>query len=302
MINQISTVADQAQSLRSLSPAKPISNFKDAGNLKTKVFAITSGKGGVGKTVIGVNTALSLAKLGKSVLLFDADLGLANIDVYLGLAPPFNLNHFFAGEKVLVDVLLDGPLGIKILPAGSGIQNFTSLDTHQKRKLFDGFRTMDVNFDFILIDTETGISKNTTHFASAADDILVITTPDPVAITDAYALMKLLSTEYQKKHFSLVVNRINSEEEALDAYHKLTMVANKHLNISIKYIGSLPEDKQMIESIKVKKAIVELYPSSNIACAFTKLANFLCFEKTQNERIEKYQPFWKNVFNFGKKE
>ncbi len=302
MIDKTNQTIDQAETLRSMNSNKPVSSFKDSANTITRVYAITSGKGGVGKTAVVANTAVSLAKLGKSVLILDADLGLANIDVVFGLAPPYNLNHFFNGENELEDILVDGPCGIKILPAGSGIQNFTRLDSHHKMNLLNGLDSMHSNFDFVLIDTEAGISENVTYFNTAAQEILVVTTPDPTAITDAYALMKLLSTQYHEKNFNLVVNQISSEEEALDVYRKLTMVSNRYLDISIDYLGSIPEDRQMVESIRMQKVIVERLPTSNISIAFTKLAARLCSEKTLTEPKGNLQFFWKKLLNFGNRE
>lgn len=302
MVNKTNSVADQAETLRTLNPNKPANRLKDSSSTITRVYAITSGKGGVGKTAVVANTAVSLAKIGKSVLILDADLGLANIDVVFGLAPPYNLNHFFNGENELEEILVEGPFGIKILPAGSGIQNFTRLDAHQKMKLLDGLDSMHNNFDFVLIDTEAGISENVTYFNTAAQEILVVTTPDPTAITDAYALMKLLSTQYHEKHFNLVVNQIHSEEEALDVYRKLTMVSNRYLDISIDYLGSIPEDRQMIESIRKQQVIVERYPSSDISCAFTKLAARISSEKAPTEPKGNLQFFWKKLLNFGNRD
>ncbi len=265
----------------------------------TRVYSITSGKGGVGKTAVTANIAVSLAKLGKKVLILDADLGLANIDVVFGLAPKFNLNHFFSGEQDLGSILVEGPNGVKILPAGSGVQNFTRLDSQQKQKLLDGLDLMHNDFDFVLIDTEAGISENVTYFNTAAQEILVVTTPDPTAITDAYALMKLLSTQYHEKRFNLVVNMIQSDEEALDVYRKLTMVSNRYLDISIEFLGSIPADRQMIDAIRKQRVIVDLYPASRITTAFTLLASTLCSEQIACEPKGGIQFFWKKLLDFG---
>ncbi len=301
MINTRRSSADQAETLRALNP-KQLDITGDTGQEKvTRVFSITSGKGGVGKTAVVANTAVSLAKLGKNVLILDADLGLANIDVVFGLAPPYNLNHFFTGEQDLPSIMVNGPRGIKILPAGSGIQNFTRLDSHQKMKLLDGLDAMNNEFDFVLIDTEAGISENVTYFNTAAQDILVVTTPEPTAITDAYALMKLLSTQYHEKSFSLIVNQIRNEDEALDVFRKLTMVSNRYLDISIDYLGSIPEDRQMIDSIRKQKVIVEMFPNSNIAAAFSDLASRICSEKSRSQPKGNIQFFWKKLLNFGSK-
>jgi flagellar biosynthesis protein FlhG len=290
-------MTDQATTLRSMgATALTLPVEKDR---VTRVYSITSGKGGVGKTAVTANIAVSLAKLGKKVLILDADLGLANIDVVFGLAPKFNLNHFFSGEKDLGSILVEGPNGVKILPAGSGVQNFTRLDSQQKQKLLDGLDLMHNDFDFVLIDTEAGISENVTYFNTAAQEILVVTTPDPTAITDAYALMKLLSTQYHEKRFNLVVNMIQSDEEALDVYRKLTMVSNRYLDISIEFLGSIPADRQMIDAIRKQRVIVDLYPASRITTAFTLLAGTLCSEQIACEPKGGIQFFWKKLLDFG---
>ena len=267
----------------------------------TRVFAITSGKGGVGKTAVVANVAVLLARRGKRVLILDADLGLAKIDVVFGLAPSHNLNHFFAGEQGLESILTDGPEGIKILPAGSGVQRFTRLDSEQKMRLLDALDSMHNAFDFVLIDTEAGISDNVTYFTTAAQEILVVTTPDPTAITDAYALMKLLSNQYHEKHFNLIVNFIKNEEEALDVYRKLTMVANRYLDISIDYIGSIPRDKLMVDAIRKQKVLVQLFPDSKTSQAFESLARTIMQEPLTLEPKGSIQFFWKRLLDFGGK-
>lgn len=193
--------------------------------------------------------------------------------------------------------MIDGPMGIKILPAGSGTQNFTNLDSHQKMCLLDGLDTLQNHFDFVLIDTEAGISENVTYFNTAAQEILVVTTPEPTAITDAYALMKLLSTQYHEKSFNLVVNQIQTEDDALEVYKKLTMVANRYLDISINYLGSIPEDRQMIDSIRKQKVISELFPGSKITMAFRQLAGRICTEPSQSSPKGNLQFFWKKLLN-----
>jgi flagellar biosynthesis protein FlhG len=301
MINTPRSAADQAETLRAIHHKQTGNIATDETERVTRVYSITSGKGGVGKTAVVANTAVSLAQLGKKVLILDADLGLANIDVVFGLAPAYNLNHFFNGEQELLNILVKGPSGIKILPAGSGIQNFTRLDSQHKMKLLDGLDSMNNEFDFVLIDTEAGISENVTYFNTAAQDILLVTTPDPTAITDAYALMKLLSTQYHEKNFSLIVNQIQNEDEALDVFRKLTMVSNRYLDISIDYLGSIPSDKQMVDSIRKQKVIVEMFPNSNISHAFNNLASRLCSEQQPSQPKGNIQFFWNKLLKFGGK-
>lgn len=293
--------SDQATTLRALNTRQPDIMTRPDREQVTGVYAITSGKGGVGKTAVTANLAYSLAKMGKRVLILDADLGLANIDVVFGLTPVYNLNHFFSGEQDLDSILVEGPLGIRILPAGSGIQNFVRLDSHQKMRLLDGLDSMHSSFDYVLIDTEAGISENVTYFNTAAQEILVVTTPEPTAITDAYALMKLLSTKYHEKHFNLVVNQIQNEDEALDVFRKLTMVSNRYLDISIDYLGSVPEDRQMIDSIRKQRVIIDLYPNSKITAAFQQIAGRICMEPAHSEPKGNLQFFWNKLLNFGSK-
>ncbi len=291
-----STISDQADTLRNLNMGQPeIHQNKESQT--TNVYAITSGKGGVGKTAVVANLAYMLASMNKRVLILDADLGLANVDVVFGLSPKYNLNHFFSGEKELDEVMVEGPLGIRILPAGSGIQSFTRLDGQQKMKLLDGLDSIHNHFDYVLIDTEAGISENVTYFNTAAHDILVVTTPEPTAITDAYALMKLLSTQYHEKRFNLIVNQIQNENDALDVYRKLTMVANKYLDISIDFLGSVPEDRQMNDAIRKQKVISELYPHLRITDSFRELASRICLEPSQTAPKGNLQFFWKKLLN-----
>jgi flagellar biosynthesis protein FlhG len=299
MNNSPPPVQDQANTLRTMGDAAHLGGTDTLQESATRVFAITSGKGGVGKTAVVANTATAIAKLGKKVLILDADLGLANIDVVFGLAPKFNLNHFFSGDQDLGSIMVEGPHGIKILPAGSGVQNFTRLDSRQKLRLLDGLDQMHNDFDFVLIDTEAGISENVTYFNTAAQEILVVTTPDPTAITDAYALMKLLSTQYHEKRFNLIVNQIQHENEALDVYRKLTMVSNRYLDISIDFLGSIPADKQMTEAIRKQRVIVELFPNSRIASAFTNIAATLCSETPAPSPKGGVQFFWKRLLDIG---
>lgn len=263
----------------------------------TRVFSVTSGKGGVGKTVLTANLAVTLARLNRRVLIIDANLGLANIDVVFGLTPDYNLNHFFNGDKDLDSILVNNGHGVWILPAGSGSQNFIRLDSRQKLRLVSALESMHGNFDVVLIDTETGISENATYFNTVAQDILVVTTPEPTAITDAYALMKLLSTQYHEKHFNLIVNITHNEKEALDVYRKLTMVANRYLDIAIDYLGALPMDRQIMDSVRRQQLVVDLYPNAKICDAFENLARRLIQVPRQTQPKGSIQLFWKKFLD-----
>ncbi|MEJ2200674.1 MAG: MinD/ParA family protein, partial [Desulfuromonadaceae bacterium] len=251
---------------------------------------------------VAANIAIILARMGKKVLIIDADLGLTNIDVVFGLAPQYNLNHFFAGEKDLGEIVVEGPEGIQILPAGSGIQSVTHLTPDQKLKFLEAMDAFHSDFDFIIIDTEAGISENVTYFNVAAQEILVITTSDPTAITDAYAIMKLLSTKFHERRFNLIVNSVSDQDEALDVYKKLTLVSNRYLDISIDYLGCIPYDKRMRESIAKQTVMVELYPKSKISSSFEDLAENLTSMMQNVQPKGTPQFFWKRLLSFGQSE
>jgi flagellar biosynthesis protein FlhG len=299
-MTEVNERTDQANTLRSLGDRLSDTTKMNAGVNKTaRVLSVTSGKGGVGKTSVVSNVAVALGKMGKKVLIIDADLGLANIDVVFGLAPRYNLNHFFSGQQSLASILVDGPKNVQILPAGSGVQQFTHLDASHKIRFLDDLETLPGDYDVVLIDTEAGISENVTYFNQAAQDILVVTSPEPTAITDAYALMKLLSSQYHEKRFNLIVNSVRHADEALDVYRKLTMVSNRYLDISIDFMGGIPFDRKMYESIRQQKVMVDLYPGHKVSLAFERLATKLVADIPHNQPKGSLQFFWKRLLSLG---
>lgn len=239
---------------------------------KARAIAITSGKGGVGKTNIVANLGFALTKLGKKVLILDADLGLGNLDILLGIAPRYNLSHVFNGEKNINEIIVDGPGDLKILPASSGIQELTKLNSGQRNILLKELETVINRFDILLIDTAAGISSNVIYFNLSAQEIIVVVTPEPTSITDAYALMKILSIRYKENRFKLIVNSANSKQEAAEVFRQLNLVASKFLNISIDYFGYVLLDKNMKNCVKKQKVISELAPYTSSSQSFAILA------------------------------
>jgi flagellar biosynthesis protein FlhG len=237
-----------------------------------KTIAITSGKGGVGKTNVAANLAIEMKKSGKNVMILDADLGLSNIDVLFHLAPRFNMQHVLRGEMSLNDIVIEGPHGIKILPAGSGVQELTALDEFQRLKLLEGFDSYNVDIEYLIIDTGAGISENVAFFCIAAQEIVVVTSPEPTAITDAYALIKVLCTRYQEKEFKVLVNFARSPEDAFEVFRSLSKVAERFLNISLDYIGHIPFDESLRKAVRAQRAVVDLYPKSISSKQFAELA------------------------------
>jgi flagellar biosynthesis protein FlhG len=282
---------DQADTLRQL--ARDAKKNHQAENASTglsdqqgiRVISVTSGKGGVGKSNVVSNLAIALSAQGKKVLLIDADLGLGNLDVLLGLSPVYNLNHVLNGEKSLAEILIDGPAGIKIIPAGSGIQEFTSLGQHEKLKLLDELDMLEEQFDIMIVDTEAGISENVTYFTVAAQEIIVVVTPEPTSITDVYALIKLLATRYSEHHFKVLVNMAKDSEDALEVFRKLANVAGRFLDISLDYLGCVVKDEKVVEAVKRQKAVTELFPESEAATCFATLAKRV-IENTRKTRLK----------------
>jgi flagellar biosynthesis protein FlhG len=237
-----------------------------------RTIAVASGKGGVGKTNVTANLAISLRKLGKKVMIVDADLGLSNIDVLLHLAPKHNIQNLLDGDMPLKDILIEGPHGIKILPAGSGVQELTALNEFQRLKILEAFDSYSDDVDVLLIDTAAGISENVAFFCIAAQEIVIVTSPEPTAITDAYALIKVLSTRYQEKEFHILVNSVRNPEEAVEVFRRLSLAADRFLNISLQYLGSLPYDESVQNAVREQRAFVDLYPSRPISRRIMEIA------------------------------
>ncbi len=240
-------------------------------------IAITSGKGGVGKTNIVANLGYTLNRTGKSVLVFDADLGLGNLDVLLGLAPKYNLSHVIKGQAVLEQIVVDGPGGIKILPASSGIQEMTSLDISQKQELGRQLKKLINGFDILLIDTAAGISGNVLHFNMTADEVMVVVTPEPTSITDAYALMKVLYVQYGLDHFNLLINAARNSSEADDVYRQLSLVSDRFLDIDIDYLGYVPFDDNIKKSVRKQTIVTEACPDSKASRSFVTIARKVAY-------------------------
>jgi flagellar biosynthesis protein FlhG len=237
-----------------------------------KTIAIASGKGGVGKTNMVANLALAIKKLGKDVLIMDADLGLSSIDVLLNLAPRHTIQHVINGEKKLKDILINGPHGIKILPSSSGVQELTALSEFQRLRILEEFDSFDYDIDVLLIDTAPGISENVAFFCIAAQEIIIVTSQEPTALTDAYALIKVLFTRYQEKEFFILVNSAKNADEGLEVFRRLSLAAEKFLNISLNYLGYIPNDVDVQKAVRAQRAFVDLYPRCSAARKILEIA------------------------------
>lgn len=282
---------DQAATLKQIAGDK---KAKPAGRTRKKtsghgsnpsVISITSGKGGVGKTNIAANLAYVLAKMKKRTLIFDADCGLANIDLILGLTPAYNLYHVLKGEKTLRETIIDGPGGIKILPASSGIQEMATLSMEQKLLLQDEFKALQSPPDFLLIDTSAGITENVMYFNLVATQTIVVVTPEPTSLTDAYALIKILFRQHAKKRFSLLVNMVKSQDEAKEVYLRLAQATNHFLNLAIEHMGHVLYDENMPKAVKQQRLLAEIHPASPSVQCLWNVAEKLC----QPSQYEEYE-------------
>ena len=252
-------------------------------NNKICVISITSGKGGVGKTNIAVNLAYLLAESKKKTLILDADCGLANIDLILGLTPKYNLYHVLKGEKTLKEAIVNGPGGIKILPSSSGIQEMSSLSMAQKFILQDELNALKARPDFMLIDTSAGINDNVLYFNMVASETIVVVTPEPTSLTDAYALIKLLYQRHAKKRFSLLVNMVKTPNEAQEVFLRMAQATNHFLNLAIEQLGYISYDDNVPRAVKRQRLLAELYPNTPSVKSLREVAYRLCQPRPEQE-------------------
>ncbi len=241
-----------------------------------QVLAISSGKGGVGKTNLAVNLAVAWQKEGYRVLLFDADLGLANVDVLLGLSPRANIADVLAGHCGLRDVLVQGPYGVQILPASSGIVRLTQLSEGEKIRLLEEFEDLEESVDIVILDTAAGISENVLYFNLASQERILVVTPEPTSLTDVYALIKVLYQRYGIKNFQLVVNCVQHPNQGRQVYRQLVTVVERFLgSLSLNLLGILPFDQVVSKAVRAQRPFLELYPEARVSQALREMARTL---------------------------
>jgi flagellar biosynthesis protein FlhG len=244
-----------------------------------RVIAVASGKGGVGKTSVSVNLATSLQNAGQRTLLLDTDLGLANVDVMLGLSPRFTRADVFAGRCELADTLLEGPNGLLVVPAASGKRHMTELTPAQHIGLVHAFSQLDVPIDVMVIDNAAGISDSVLTFCQAAQDVIVVVCDEPASVTDAYALIKVLSRERGVTRVQVLANQVGHTSEGRQLYDKLERVTSKFLDVTLNYLGAIPRDEWLRRAIQRQEAVVDAFPAAPASMAFREIA----------KRAEKWQ-------------
>lgn len=262
---------------------------------QVRVIAVTSGKGGVGKTNIAVSLAYHLSSMKQRSLILDADTGLANVDLILGLTPRYNLYHVLKGERSVAETVVQGPGGIMILPASSGILEMAELSRGQKLTLLDELRDLNESLDFLIIDTAAGIAGNVMFFNAAAKEIIVVVSSEPTSLTDAYALIKVLYQRHAKKRFRLLVNMVKSPAEAKEVYKRLSQATDHFLNLTIEYLGHVLFDEKLGDAVKQQKAMVQLYPQSPASRCLKTIAEKICQEKPENDGAGSIEFFWEDI-------
>lgn len=253
--------SDQAHGLRERAVRRPV-----------KVIAVTGGKGGVGKTNVCANLALSIAGLGRRVMVLDADLGLANVDVLYGLQPRATLADVLRGDCALADVVLTGPGGVRLVPGSSGVSEMARLDSAALAGIVNAFSDYNERLDVLLVDTAPGITHDVLRFAEAAHEVLVVVRDEPTSLTDAYAVIKVLSTEHNVQRFRVITNMTRGAGDGVALFNKLARVTDRFLNVSLHHAGSLPFDERVAQAVQQQRPFVAAYPTSMAALSMQRLA------------------------------
>lgn len=261
-------VYEQASIIPAIQQLKPQAS-------PARIIAVTSGKGGVGKTNLTVNLAIALSLAGKRVLIIDADLGMANVDVVMGAMSKYNLMHLLQDDVSLVDIVMQGPCGVKFVSGGSGLEQMANLSVQDRSKLMAKLYECEQMADIILVDTGAGLSHNVLDFIVAADEVILLTTPEPTAMTDAYAVLKAYSMYASNKDIKLVVNRIYDEGEARDVVLKLVRTADRFLKLPLKVLGNIYEDRNMMNAVKKQRPLLSAYPDTVSAKCIRAIAESL---------------------------
>jgi flagellar biosynthesis protein FlhG len=252
---------DQAEGVRRMQQRRPV-----------KVITVTGGKGGVGKTNVAANLAVAMSMLGRKVMILDADLGLANIDVLFGLQPRLNLSDVVRGDHSLQEVILDGPAGVRVVPGASGLSEMIDLTQAHHAGIIHSFSELTEDLDVLLIDTATGISDGVLRFAEAAHEVVVVVCDEPTSITDTYAIIKLLSTERGVSKFRVVTNMMRRGGDGTNLFQKLLRVTDRFLRVSMDHAGSIPFDDRVWRAVQLQAPFVTAFPTSMAAAALKKLA------------------------------
>lgn len=270
---------DQAEALRQLVHTRELPK-----TAATRIVTVTSGKGGVGKSNFSLNFAMALQKRGYSVLLFDADIGMANIDVLLGTPAQYSLIHLLKREKTIWDIIQTAPGGLRFIAGGSGFQELVRLSEEELDYFAEQIGLLNGHADFLLFDTGAGLSKETLRFITAAEETIVVTTPEPTSITDAYALIKMVKTMGHDVAFRLVVNRVGDDREGKQTADNIQQVAAKYLGLELPVLGYIPDDSNVSKAVKRQTPLTTAYPDSAATRGIDRIASRFLLERTAERR------------------
>lgn len=267
---------DQAARLRDRIREREMEEANTAEPYRSRVIAVTSGKGGVGKTNFAVNLAILLSKQSKRVFLIDADFGLSNIEVLFGILPKHNFSDVLQGNKSIEEIITNGPMGVKFISGGSGLTELANISDRQMSLIIGNMGYLDRYADIILIDTGAGISKSVTNFIKAAGETIIVTTPEPTSITDAYTIIKTIKEESKVlPHIQIIVNRVESVEEGIEVYDKLNRVAQRYLDLKLACLGVIPYDYNLVKAVKLQQPVSLSFPNTDATKAMSIIASKL---------------------------
>lgn len=273
---------------------------RKAGEKIARTITVTSGKGGVGKTSVVANMAICLAQSGQRVIILDADLGMANIDVVFGIRPKYNLMDVVNGNMSIDEIMVPGPSGIQIIAGGSGVAELAQLDSEKGKRLFDQLKFLEDKTDFLLIDTGAGISDGVISFCMAADQIIVITTTEPTSMADAYGIIKVIHSRRNESHISVLVNRVDSADEGQAIHDRLSKVASDFLSLDLHFLGALPQDRQMHLAVRQQTPLLLFAPMSPAATGIRKVVSSSLHEIPEMVSCEGIEGFLSRLSSFFK--
>ncbi|MDI6703095.1 MAG: MinD/ParA family protein [bacterium] len=284
-------MSDQAERLRELAE-------KNNSNSPCKVIAITSGKGGVGKTNLAANLAISFSKIRKKVLVMDADLGLANVNVILGLIPPprYNLYHVITGQKTLSEIVSEGPGEIKLVAGASGVREVANLSEDTRKEFISHLNDLQDSNDLILIDTGAGLSQNVLSFVLASDQVILITTPEPTSIANAYGVIKVISQEDQDTNIKLIVNRVKNILEGKRVADRIINIAAQFLNMRVETLGYILEDPLVGKAVRMQKPFILNFPNSKATLCINHIRDRLININAEPQKEKRFSLFFENLF------
>jgi len=284
---------DQATTLRQMAtPETMLSSTNSERTRRTRTIAVTGGKGGVGNSNVAVNVALELASAGWSVSLLDADLALANADVLLGINPHYHLGHVLAGDRRLDEIIVEAENGMRLIPGGSGVEELANLSKAQQQRFIAELTAMEEDVDFMIIDTAAGIGHNVTSVMTAASDVIVVTTPDPTAVVDAYATIKVLHKICPTKPIWIVVNDVVGIGDAEQVFGQLQAAAKRFLQHRLEHIGTIPRDSELAEAVRQQVPVVEYAPDTPASRSLRLIARQLDQDRRSGKGSQRFPSFW----------